>query len=1069
MPSVDLSWAPPGMAAQDWVRHAIHEVKAGDPLAPVTVIVPNYYAGRQLRWALARAGGCVNVRTLLLGDVATQLLSGTVGGESPLTVVVEESAVREAVRRVGGVLTPLAHHRALHQALLHLFRELRRNNAELGASNSEMGRAAAETHRVFRELIAPFSDRTRLREVAAERLLMATEPPAPLEELGTILVHQLPRIDPADARLLASIARWTSLRAVFARFDAEDVLANALPSEGARLLLAELDALGIQTSVTEGSVEEVTPNVAVIRAPDPAEEVREVVRSIARRLEGDSPTPIHRAAILYRQADPYASLVRESLTLAELPWSALDGRALAESRPGRTLLAALAIREQDFAREAVLGWVDVAPRRQTVVAGSAWDRLSRAANIVRGAGQWQQRLADYAARQRDNATQRELESGEAVAGTAPAVAALRFEADMADRMFGVIRDLAQSLMNRPDGAPWSELVDWAERVWERHCGGVSAWPDDEHGYATDIAATLAELREADRIEQATSVPLSLFLETLRETLEGRARPVGSLGRGILVGPVQAVTGLGFDDVYIVGMTERAFPAPPAVEPFLAAGEPLADAVRERRRAAERLAFRIAVAAADRALTLSAPDSIGGRKAFPSPWLLELAATPAGRHPLLTSAFFQLPESTNGGWLRVVSSGLDGIRRSPVLADQEEHRLRAAAASEFLVSEPIALRDDLPLGRGLHAGSARVTAEFTAFDGNVGEVLVSAGDVQRLFAAAQVLSASGIESWATCPFRFFLGRVLRVQPTERPDDAWSVDPLERGSLVHRILERFFGTLQSRGRLVELSTYTRADRELMDGIADDCIADIERRGVAGHPLIWENTVATIRADLHVFLSRDEAWRQSRGLRPTYFEQPFGIESRAHSWPAVAMSVGELEVAFHGVIDRIDLSADGTRAFLYDYKTGGSSAYRGMNEDPLMAGRHVQLALYRRALLETMPELDDDSVEGAFWFVTSRGEFKMLPSEPSDHDIDRRLDEVLDVTARGIRGGFFPQVPGDETSRPGRFGWDNCLYCDYDRVCPAGRDAVWERKQDSPGHVHHRALAPLAPAELVDVEEP
>ena len=68
-----------------------------------------------------------------------------------------------------------------------------------------------------------------------------------------------------------------------------------------------------------------------------------------------------------------------------------------------------------------------------------------------------------------------------------------------------------------------------------------------------------------------------------------------------------------------------------------------------------------------------------------------------------------------------------------------------------------------------------------------------------------ISASGIESWATCPFQFFLGRVLRIDATDRPEDGWTVDPLERGSLVHRILERFFKDLRSAGRFDELDTY------------------------------------------------------------------------------------------------------------------------------------------------------------------------------------------------------------------------------------------------------------------------
>src|SRR6202022_3432310 len=106
----------------------------------------------------------------------------------------------------------------------------------------------------------------------------------------------------------------------------------------------------------------------------PGEKIPEVVRCIARDLDGPAPVPLHRMAILYRQSDPYGPLVRDSLTFAGLPWSALEGRTLAESRPGRALLAVLAIQQRDFAREAVLGFVDAAPRAQAGLPGSAWDR-----------------------------------------------------------------------------------------------------------------------------------------------------------------------------------------------------------------------------------------------------------------------------------------------------------------------------------------------------------------------------------------------------------------------------------------------------------------------------------------------------------------------------------------------------------------------------------------------------------------------------------------------------------------------------------------------------------------------
>src|SRR5207253_7523554 len=130
---------------------------------------------------------------------------------------------------------------------------------------------------------------------------------------------------------------------------------------------------------------------------------------------------------------------------------------------------------------------------------------------------------------------------------------------------------------------------------------------------------------------------------------------------ILVGPLQSVTGLAFDRVFIVGLTEGAFPTPAPVDPFfpMANEDPLQ--LRHRQRQAERLAFRTAVAAADGGrLTLSVPDSIQGRKAFPSPWLLEFASDPAEVKPLFTTQFQKLQQDEHSTWLRVVRSTMNGI-------------------------------------------------------------------------------------------------------------------------------------------------------------------------------------------------------------------------------------------------------------------------------------------------------------------------------------------------------------------------------------------------------------------------
>src|SRR5438874_3349790 len=119
----------PGPTTQEWVQRAVAGLKGDDPLAPVTLIAPNYYAGRQTRWLLAKSGGYVNVRSMLLGEVASHI--APLLDAPSLTPVLEESAVRCAIDRVGGVMSPLAHHRSLHETLLRLFRELRRQDVTI--------------------------------------------------------------------------------------------------------------------------------------------------------------------------------------------------------------------------------------------------------------------------------------------------------------------------------------------------------------------------------------------------------------------------------------------------------------------------------------------------------------------------------------------------------------------------------------------------------------------------------------------------------------------------------------------------------------------------------------------------------------------------------------------------------------------------------------------------------------------------------------------------------------------------------------------------------------------------
>ena len=86
-----------------------------------------------------------------------------------------------------------------------------------------------------------------------------------------------------------------------------------------------------------------------------------------------------------------------------------------------------------------------------------------------------------------------------------------------------------------------------------------------------------------------------------------------------------------------------------------------------------------------------------------------------------------------------------------------------------------------------------------------------------------ISPSALETWATCPYKFFLNRILGIAaPPEEEEDEMSASA--RGSLVHKILERF------------VREGNQTDADLLD-LAETEFAVAEERGVTGYPLLWD----------------------------------------------------------------------------------------------------------------------------------------------------------------------------------------------------------------------------------------
>jgi hypothetical protein len=173
---------------------------------------------------------------------------------------------------------------------------------------------------------------------------------------------------------------------------------------------------------------------------------------------------------------------------------------------------------------------------------------------------------------------------------------------------------------------------------------------------------------------------------------------------------------------------------------------------------------------------------------------------------------------------------------------------------------------------------------------------------------------------------------------------------------------------------------------------------------------------------------------------------------------------QLRFRGKADRLDVGDDGT-LHVVDYKTGGYSSYRGLDEEnPDDRGRRLQLAVYGVAAREHRGTPDAD-VRAEYWFVSSKGKFRRI-GYPVTDAVLARVCATLDTIVRGIEAGVFASHPTETSSSP----WIECAPCDPDGLGTTELRRAWERKRSSAALAPYADLAePLDDAEAIVEELP
>lgn len=1049
-------WTGYGQDAAVALRDAVAAAKGGEPLAPVTVVVPSNHVGVASRRLLSSgalgpvAGAGVGlaavtfVTTYRLAELlGAATLAGT--GRRPVSTPVLAAAMRAELAANPGLFAPVAEHPATESALVSTYRELRDLSPPALSALADSGDRAREVVRLHRaaraRLEAEWSDEEDLLSAATD--LSGTSAAA---ELGALVVHLPQRLSQHSARLLAALASHVPTTVIAGL--------TGVPAADAEVL-GSLRRLGVDVAGA-AAISDAAPvapeRTTILTASDGDEEVRAAVRAVVDAVRAG--TRLDRIAVLHASPEPYARLAHEQLHAAGIATNGAAVVPLAARMAGRTLLELLALPAGGFRRQDVFAWLTAAPvlHDGRWAPTTAWERLSREAAVVAGRDDWDVHLTQLADQQERRAEKAEADDDEP-----------DWVADQARSLAGRARELRRFVLRVIDDLAaaaagprrWSEHATWAQGWLEQLLGQAvrrDGWPEAERKAAERVEVALHRLGALDAVEGP--VALDVFARTLGLELEADLGRVGRFGDGVLVGSVEMGIGLDLELVVVLGLAEGSFPSTvrddsllPDHERDATKGELGLRADRVERQHRHLLG---ALAGADRQL-LCVPrgDLRRSVERVPSRWVLDLAME------LAENESASAPDRWWGAdlltatvpWVHHVASFDAGLRTMAVPATAQEHRLRSLLSS----GGSLAATDDPETAAGAEVISSRRSSRFTRFDGNLGGLAVPSP-------VDSITSPTRLERWASCPHAHLVQDILKVAPVENPEDALMITPLDKGSLIHATLEDFIKAVLARPegeRPVPQHPWSPADHRLLQEIGARFCDDYEAQGLTGRPIFWKRDRRRILADLGRFLLHDDVHRAGHGTSPLAVELGFGFPGEGD---AVGVPLPDGRVLhFRGRADRLDLGTDGT-LHVVDYKTGKlSESYKALSDDdPVAAGTKLQLPIYGLAgrAHDGRPAAP---VRAEYWFVTSRGEFKRKGYDVTDAVLARTQATLGEIVA-GIEGGVFPPHPEAMKSTA---IFINCHVCDPDGLGTVELRQHWERKRHDPAMSRYAELAePLEP---------
>ncbi len=342
-----------------------------------------------------------------------------------------------------------------------------------------------------------------------------------------------------------------------------------------------------------------------------------------------------------------------------------------------------------------------------------------------------------------------------------------------------------------------------------------------------------------------------------------------------------------------------------------------------------------------------------------------------------------------------------------------------------------------LDAGIRIVHARAHGQsFGPTEGLLTSPAIAARLAQR-FGPKHTWSASQWETYATCPFRFFMEVVLSLEPLG--DLVLETDFARRGSRLHDVLATFHRHWLADGPkdltpddeaaafLAHLQQVVN-DRTALSSHAgiDAALLELDRRQI----LHWANGHFQNQTKYNAACAKMDV-----AMTPAHFEFRFGSARQSDSpndpdsttKPFILDLDGE-PVRVTGQIDRIDVGTiGGKKVFnVIDYKSGRRAS---LKQDQLETGQQLQLPIYVEAAQVLVFQNNAEPLAAGYWGMASGFDARGALAQKSD-DHQSRWSETQTLVHQlirqfidSIRHGEFPMDSRD----------DHCTsHCNFSTIC-------------------------------------